>query len=62
MVIFVLRKESILKLNLNKWMLAAAISAVLSGCAYDAYQSSSLPQGVTLIETAAPTANQVSIP
>jgi zinc protease len=51
-----------LKLNVNKWILAAAISAALSGCAYNAQQASSLPQGVTLIEIATPQENQVSIP
>jgi zinc protease len=58
----VIRKESILKLNVNQWIFAAAISAALSGCAYDAHKSPSLPQGVSLIETATASENQVSIP
>ncbi|MBQ4889958.1 insulinase family protein [Shewanella sp. MMG014] len=46
---------------MKKWILAAAISIAISGCAHDVKTSSSLPQGVTLIETVG-VSDAVSIP
>ncbi|WP_194944999.1 M16 family metallopeptidase [Shewanella sp. TC10] len=36
---------------MKKWILAAAISIAISGCAHEATTSSALPEGVTLLET-----------
>ncbi|MDO6776373.1 pitrilysin family protein [Shewanella sp. 3_MG-2023] len=46
---------------MKKWILAAAISIAISGCAHEATISPALPQGVTLVETVAQS-DSVGIP
>lgn len=47
---------------MKKWILAAAISAALAGCAQHSSDSLALPEGVTLIETVAVDSTGVGIP
>ncbi|QSX29081.1 insulinase family protein [Shewanella cyperi] len=46
---------------MKKWILAAAISAALSGCAHQS-PAPELPQGISLLETVSPSSQQVGIP
>lgn len=47
---------------MKKWILAAAVSAALMGCAGQQQTETSLPQGVTLLETVSFSGEQVGIP